>query len=114
MTQPFDPKDVFQNIDMRGTLAVCSLGQLGLITSHTKIPVQYEDGKSAHAYVGVKLTGKMWSSRAPRHSAGTVKEWKESGMSLMLWLSQHGALCSALPEDADEKLEKLATDVGLL
>ena len=57
---------------IKGSLAVCSLGCLGLITEDEKKEVTYPDGTKGMAYVGIHLTDKIapigspWSSRNPR------------------------------------------------
>jgi len=57
---------------MKGAIARCSLGTLGLITSDGPVPVTYKDGNSGIAWVGIHLTdaiaplGSSWSSRNPR------------------------------------------------
>ena len=55
-----------------GTLALCSMGCLGLITSNKMVEVVYGDGNTGSAYVGIHLTdkfsfiGSRWSSRNPK------------------------------------------------
>jgi len=58
----------------RGAIAECSLGTRGLILRNEKQWVNYSDGNSGHAYVGVHLddhphlsieAGDQWSSRNP-------------------------------------------------
>lgn len=63
----------------RGALAYCSLGYLGIITSHTPQIVVYPDGTEGTAWVGIQLTdgpnhniGDYWCSRNPR-----VLDWCE-------------------------------------
>lgn len=57
---------------LKGRLAVCSKGSLGLITNNEPQAVRYPDGCEDIAYVGVHLTDKIapmgspWSSRMPR------------------------------------------------
>ncbi len=55
----------------KGTIAVCSLGCLGLITESRPKEVEYVDGNKGFAWVGIHLTDKVspvgspWSSRTP-------------------------------------------------
>ena len=55
-----------------GTLALCSMGALGMITSDTMMDVVYGDGNTGIAYIGMHLTDKIapigsrWSSRKPK------------------------------------------------
>lgn len=57
---------------MKGKLAYCSLGILGMITEDAPQMVTYADQTTALAYVGVRLhpdpslTGQPWSSRNPK------------------------------------------------
>lgn len=58
---------------MKGKLALCSRGFLGLITEDEPQPVVYSDGTNGVAYVGVHLSngenheiGDQWSSRTPK------------------------------------------------
>lgn len=55
---------------LKGTLAVCSRGILGLITSDGPIEVTYPDGTTGVAWTGIRLSGPdvggQWSSRRPR------------------------------------------------
>lgn len=39
-----------------GSIAFCSIGRLGLITSKTPIPVTYNDGNTGISWVGIQLT----------------------------------------------------------
>src|SRR5687767_11863070 len=56
----------------RGSLAYCSVGLLGLITSDRAELIEYPDGNKAYAWTGIQLTssreaiGTSWSSRTPR------------------------------------------------
>ena len=56
----------------KGTIAICSLGAIGMITEDHPIEVTYRDGNKGFAYVGIQLTnklcsiGKPWSSRNPK------------------------------------------------
>jgi len=56
----------------RGSLAICSLGCLGLITADEPQEITYPDGNKGVAYVGIHLSDKVapvgspWSSRNPR------------------------------------------------
>ncbi len=53
----------------KGVIAVCSRGMLGLITKDKPQTVNYGDGKTGTAWVGIHLTGDIgspWSSRTPR------------------------------------------------
>lgn len=55
----------------RGTLALCGLGTLGLITSDSPEMIKYPDGNEGMAWLGIHLTdaiapvGSPWSSRDP-------------------------------------------------
>ena len=55
----------------KGTLALCGLKCLGLITKDEPKEITYEDGNKCFAYVGIHLTDKItdignpWSSRNP-------------------------------------------------
>lgn len=56
----------------KGTLALCGLGCLGLITEDQPKEITYGDGNKGVAYVGIHLTDKItkvgspWSSRKPK------------------------------------------------
>ena len=56
----------------RGSLALCSLGSLGLITKREPQLIEYKDGNKGIAFVGIHLTDKIskigepWSSRKPK------------------------------------------------
>lgn len=56
---------------MKGKLALCGKGTLGLITHAEPQPVSYGDGSKGKAFVGIHLTDKIapigspWSSRNP-------------------------------------------------
>lgn len=56
---------------VRGDLALCSKGALGLITESDQQEVTYDDQTKGKAYVGIHLTDKVaalgspWSSRTP-------------------------------------------------
>lgn len=54
----------------QGAIAVCSLGQKGLITSAGPVEVTYEDGTKGLAWTGIHMgpnrIGKPWSSRKPK------------------------------------------------
>ena len=57
---------------MKNKLALCSRGQLGLITHDKRQPVTYPDHSVGMAYVGIHLTdgpgrkvGDPWSARNP-------------------------------------------------
>jgi hypothetical protein len=57
---------------MKNKLALCSRGQLGLITHDKRQPVTYADHSVGMAYVGIHLTdgpgrkaGDPWSARNP-------------------------------------------------
>jgi len=57
---------------MKNKLALCSGGQLGLITHDKRQPVSYADHSVGMAYVGIHLTdgpgrkvGDPWSARNP-------------------------------------------------
>ena len=57
---------------MKNKLALCSRGQLGLITHDKRQPVMYADHSVGMAYVGIHLTdgpgrkaGDPWSARDP-------------------------------------------------
>jgi len=54
-----------------GTVAYCSLGHIGVITSHSPEGVTYPDGSEGVAWTGKKIWpfdefGKPWSSRHPQ------------------------------------------------
>ena len=55
----------------KGSLALCGLKCLGLITEDKPQEITYQDGNTGKAYVGIHLTdkvteiGKPWSSRTP-------------------------------------------------
>ncbi len=55
---------------LKGTIAICSRGILGLITSDGVEEVTYPDGTKGMAFTGIKLSGpdvgKPWSSRQPK------------------------------------------------
>jgi hypothetical protein len=61
-----------EKIPHKGSLALCRLGSLGLITKSVPQMVEYGDGNKGVAYVGIHLTdkiseiGKPWSSRHPK------------------------------------------------
>lgn len=75
-----------------GTIALCSRGNLGLITMDKPITVRYSDGSTAEAWVGIHLTsgigndsernllrflpGDPWSSRNPT-PVGHVSQFEE-------------------------------------
>ena len=54
----------------RGTVAICSRGHLGLITSNAPREVTYPNGSKGTAWVGIHLgdddMGQPWSSRTPK------------------------------------------------
>lgn len=54
----------------KGSLALCSRSQLGLVLSDTIQQVEYPDGTRGEAWTGIhlgaELLGKVWSSRTPR------------------------------------------------
>lgn len=56
----------------KGTLAICGIGCLGLITEDEPKEITYPDGNKGTAYVGIHLTDKVskvgspWSSRNPK------------------------------------------------
>jgi hypothetical protein len=65
----------------KGDLAICSRGQLGLITSPFKSMVEYADETVGYAWVGIHLTdgvghkiGDPWSSRNP-YVFGNINQW---------------------------------------
>ncbi len=53
----------------KGDLALCSLGELGLITSDHMVPVNYADGTTGNAWTGIYISrehlGDEWCSRNP-------------------------------------------------
>lgn len=55
-----------------GTLAICSLGTLGLITCDAPQEITYQNGNKGTAWTGIHLTNKIapigspWSSRNPK------------------------------------------------
>lgn len=54
---------------LKGDIAVCSQGYLGLITKDEPQPVEYPNGDCALAFVGIHISpgmeGSPWSSRNP-------------------------------------------------
>jgi hypothetical protein len=64
----------------KGSLAICSLGCLGLITEDSPREVVYKDGNKGVAWVGIHLTDKIapigspWSSRNPK-IVGHIEEF---------------------------------------
>ncbi len=55
------------NIVMKGDIAYCSQGKLGLITSETQVSVDYPDGSPDMVWMGVNLKDfTPWSSRIPK------------------------------------------------
>jgi hypothetical protein len=75
---------------MKGKLAICSLGYLGLITEDEPRPVKFLDGTDGTSYVGIHLTsdhlvkaGQPWSSRNPNvigelPTKGTYQTFEEA------------------------------------
>jgi hypothetical protein len=65
----------------KGSLAICSMGTLGLITEEGTKLVFYPDKSDGYAYVGIHLTDKIapvgspWSSRNPR-IVGHVEDYR--------------------------------------
>ena len=66
------PKELFMGpMPRKGSLAICGIGTLGLITKDGPRKITYPDGNSGMAYVGIHLTDKVapvgspWSSRTP-------------------------------------------------
>ena len=55
---------------LKGTIAICSRGILGLITSDGVEEVTYPDGTKGMAFTGIKLSGpdvgQPWCSRQPK------------------------------------------------
>jgi hypothetical protein len=55
----------------KGTIAICGIGCLGLITEDEPREIFYPDGNKSTAWVGIHLTdkaceiGEPWSSRNP-------------------------------------------------
>ena len=53
----------------KGSIAICSLGMLGLITSDGLEEITYSDGNTGLAFIGIHLNmqnlGNKWSSRNP-------------------------------------------------
>jgi len=55
----------------KGTIAICGIGAIGLITEDEPREVTYRDGNKQVAYVGIHLTDKVapigspWSSKHP-------------------------------------------------
>jgi hypothetical protein len=80
---------------VKGKLALCRAGSLGLITNNEKQEVTYADGDKAMAYVGIHLTDKIapigspWSSRAPI----IVGEVTETQARLIDTWDAHDAIC---------------------
>ena len=67
----FTIKDIKPITPHKGSLAVCSIGSLGLITVNEPVRITYPDGNSAVSWIGIHLTAKVaevgspWSSRSP-------------------------------------------------
>jgi hypothetical protein len=55
----------------KGSIAICGIGTLGLITEDSPLEIEYPDGNKGVAYVGIHLTDKVcpigsrWSSKNP-------------------------------------------------
>ena len=66
----------------RGSIAICSLGSIGLITSEGPFWIEYSDGRSGMAWGGIHLTdkiakvGDLWSSRNPK-VIGHIDDFEE-------------------------------------
>lgn len=60
------------SIPVKGSLAICGLGCLGIIIDDEKRIVKYPDGNEGRAYIGIHATDKIanigepWSSRNPK------------------------------------------------
>ena len=60
------------NKPRKGSLAICGLDTLGLITENEPQEITYRDGNKGYAYMGIHLTDKIapvgsrWSSRNPK------------------------------------------------
>lgn len=69
---------------LKGALAICSRGILGLITSDGVEEVTYPDGTKGQAYTGIKLSGpdvgEPWCSRNP-----CVVTWVEGLLTWHTW-----------------------------
>lgn len=67
----------------KGTLAICGIGCLGLITEGEPKEITYPDGNTGVAYVGIHLTDKVckigdpWSSKRPK-VVGHTDDYKSS------------------------------------
>ena len=65
----------------KGSLAICGLGALGVITEDEPREVTYRDGNKGMTFVGIQLTDKLapigspWSSRNPK-VVGHVDDFK--------------------------------------
>lgn len=80
----------YSHREMRGKLAVCSRGILGLISSDHPKKVKYPDGNEGVAYVGIAVYScRPWSSRNPK-VVGTIKEFADSGLTWDAWLASRG------------------------
>lgn len=68
------------NKPRRGSLAICSRGYLGVITSDEPGHILYPDGNQGYAYRGIHLSvemlGQQWSSRNPV-IVGHVDQFKD-------------------------------------
>lgn len=93
-------------VNMYGVLAVSEDHELGVITRPVK------EGEPP-CYRGVTLDRRPWTCESPLYTAGTVRQWIDSHMTLMLWLTRHGALTAPLVDMADLRLETLAEEMGL-
>lgn len=74
-----------QSNPIKGDIAICSAGRVGLITSEEPVEITYPDGNTGVAWTGIHLApyyGAMWSSREPeviarRREDGTYEPMKD-------------------------------------
>lgn len=60
-------KQVFPDSPGRGMIAICSIGQVGIITVDKPEEITYTDGSVGVAWIGYNVvTGEPWSSRNPK------------------------------------------------
>jgi hypothetical protein len=71
----------------KGTIAICSRGRKGLVTSDGQVEVSYEDGTKGMAWTGVHLgpavLGQPWSSRKPTALQQTTSRQYRAMMALL-------------------------------
>ncbi len=92
-------------IDMRGVVAVCRVGVLGLITTPTKVG-------NPPVYRGVSAYGDPWQSSAPV-VLGRLNDWLASGRPFPVWARDRGYL-GPVPEAAGDLFLAEARRIGAL